>query len=308
MNHPEVQINNSVEGFSEEDPLPDLLNDRFQITETIIETPNSIVCSAEDLQRESSKVAVKVFKDSTPSQVHRHTVEMALCEQIEHPNIISSIGRGSVMLANSEARFMAMPFASEGTLARSYAQPEAAEEEIVIPLLRDTAAGLEELHAQGLVHRDIKPANILIDKTKNDGLRARIGDLGIVAPAGSINEINAQHPSIETALEEVVRREKRSSSPGSDAYIAPEQMLGEAVPESDVYALGRSFLRLVGVGNFADNGYFIDELGNVHPHHPPEQIPIPKLPHKLTSLIRQTQHVNPSERPSASDIVRATSG
>lgn len=306
MNHPEVQTN-SIEFAAEEDPLPDLLNNRFQITETIIETPNSIVCSGEDLQRESSKVAVKVFKDSNPSQVHRHTVEMALCEQIEHPNIISSIGRGSVMLAGGEARFMAMPFASEGTLAKLYNQPGSAEEKSVISLLRDTAAGLEELHAQGLVHRDIKPANILIDRTKGEELGARIGDLGIVAPAGAINGINTQDPAVERALEEVVRREKRSSSPGSDAYVAPEQMLGKAVPKSDVYALGRSFLRLVGVGNFADKGYFIDELGNIHPHHPPEQIPIPKLPHKLAQLIRQTQKVSPSERPSASEIVQATS-
>ena len=79
-----------------------------------------------------------------------------------------------------------------------------------------TAQGLGAAHARGIVHRDVKPANIFIAQDR----RALIGDFGICKIEGST---------------QITRRDQLVGTPN---YLAPEQILGEAVtPATDVFAL-----------------------------------------------------------------------
>lgn len=87
-------------------------------------------------------------------------------------------------------------------------------------VVMQVAAGLGEAHRQGIIHRDVKPANIFLS---NDG-RALIGDFGIAKIEGST---------------QITRRDQLVGTPN---YLAPEQILGEAVgPATDVFALGALF-------------------------------------------------------------------
>jgi serine/threonine-protein kinase len=87
-------------------------------------------------------------------------------------------------------------------------------------VVMQVAAGLGEAHRQGIIHRDVKPANIFLS---NDG-RALIGDFGIAKIEGST---------------QITRRDQLVGTPN---YLAPEQILGEAVgPPTDVFALGALF-------------------------------------------------------------------
>jgi serine/threonine protein kinase len=63
-------------------------------------------------------------------------------------------------------------------------------------------SGLTSAHSVGIIHRDLKPENILIDRYQ----RWRITDFGIANAAG----------------------EEQSSTTGTPAFAAPEQLLGEA--------------------------------------------------------------------------------
>lgn len=76
---------------------------------------------------------------------------------------------------------------------------------------------LEAAHRSGLVHRDVKPSNVLLCR---DG-RVKIADFGI-AKAEDLTELTQEGTLVGTA-----------------SYLAPEQLLGDAVDaRTDLYSLG----------------------------------------------------------------------
>jgi WD40 repeat protein len=82
-------------------------------------------------------------------------------------------------------------------------------------------AGLEAIHAAGLVHRDIKPENVMLTRAG----RVVVMDFGITRAVS--------HSRIQTVA-------------GTAAYMAPEQALGDAVDaRADVYSAGVMLAELV---------------------------------------------------------------
>lgn len=85
-----------------------------------------------------------------------------------------------------------------------------------LKLAAEIADALDYAHAQGVIHRDIKPANVLITQ---DG-HAKIADFGIA-------KLNLSHFTIPGRVL------------GTPAYMAPEQLSGEAVDgRSDLFSVG----------------------------------------------------------------------
>ena len=83
--------------------------------------------------------------------------------------------------------------------------------------MSEVGAGLDALHAAGLIHRDVKPANIMVDENG----AAALTDFGL-----------AKGPAYT-----VLTRTGRVV--GTPHYLAPELIEGSAAtPASDVYALG----------------------------------------------------------------------
>ena len=87
-------------------------------------------------------------------------------------------------------------------------------------VLRESATGLQTLHARGYVHRDVKPSNILLDAHG----QAKIADLGVV----------------QTELTRTRTDGLSFDHPCSPGYCSPEHAVGTAAlsPAADVYALG----------------------------------------------------------------------
>jgi hypothetical protein len=81
--------------------------------------------------------------------------------------------------------------------------------------LNEICRGLALVHGQGAVHRDLKPDNVLLDRRG----RVRLIDFGLAAFA-------------DRGLGFV------PGSMGTFTYMAPETLLGEATPASDVYGVG----------------------------------------------------------------------
>jgi eukaryotic-like serine/threonine-protein kinase len=145
---------------------------------------------------------------------------------------------------------------------------------------------LSYAHATGVVHRDVKPANVLMGTQG----RAKLADFGIARLIG-----------------DTVRHTQTGQQVGTAAYLAPEQMRGEAVDgAADVYSLGLVLLEALS-GRHAYSGTSMESaLARLHAA---PTIP-PTVDDDLRGLLTAMTALEPTQRPSAvavTDRLRAMS-
>ncbi len=99
-----------------------------------------------------------------------------------------------------------------------------AYEHIALTWLNKITIVLAYLHSQNHFHRDIKPSNIML---RDNGELALI-DFGIVREITNTVDLYGASTHAYTPV-----------------YAAPEQLSGNAVPQSDFYALGKTFVQLL---------------------------------------------------------------
>jgi serine/threonine protein kinase len=160
-------------------------------------------------------VAVKVVTtELTQDEVflRRFRREVAAAQKIEHANVVPVLAHGD----ENGLPYLVQRLIPGGSLAERIAAEGTMGLQTTLGLLAGAAAGIDALHAGGLVHRDIKPANILLD-----------GDTAYVSDFGLAKDSQASNLT------------RPGQALGSLDYMAPEQIRGEEVsPATDIYALG----------------------------------------------------------------------
>jgi hypothetical protein len=149
----------------------------------------------------------------------------------------------------------------------------------------ECARALGAAHAVGVIHRDIKPANILLDANGN----ATVTDFGIA--------LVTSRPARDTV----------GSTTGTPRYMSPEQSLGEAVDgRSDVYALGIVLYEML-TGTCPFVGRNATEVIAKHISAPIPRVSErePETPVALVRLVDRMLAKNPSDRPTAAELVNA---
>ncbi len=221
--------------------------------------------------------------------------EATLTARIKHPNVVPTL---DVVVAESKL-LLVMEFidgASLSTILRNAREKKAPlSPALCVTILSDVLAGLHAAHELegddgrplGVVHRDVSPHNIHVG---TDGL-ARVLDFGIAKAAGRRHH---------TRTGEVK---------GKLAYMAPEQLFGEAVDRrADVYAAGVVLWEaLTGRRLFdaSNEGALVRQVTEGH-IDPPSLLSDEPVPEALDRVVLKALGKTPEERwATAEDMARA---
>jgi len=183
---------------------------RYLILDLIGSGGMGLVYSAYDPELDR-RIAIKVLRVKYWDDVGRGRAmrEAQTLARLAHPNVVQIFDVGAM----GDQLFLAMELV-QGKSLRDWLDAEPRSWRQVVKVLVEAGRGLAAAHDAGLVHRDVKPRNILVP----DEGGARIVDFGVAR--------GRRAPS-EGPEEELV---------GTPAYMAPEQRVGQATIESDVFS------------------------------------------------------------------------
>ncbi|NMH77385.1 serine/threonine-protein kinase [Pseudonocardia xinjiangensis] len=248
-----------------------LIAGRYALGRVLGTGSSAVVHRARDL-RSGDEVAVKRFHSgSSPHDLRQQRREMTVLARLDHPGLVGLHDGGT----EDGRPFVVTDLVEGPTLAQRISAGPIAPG-AVRTLGRQLAEALAHVHSGGIVHRDVKPANVLLD-----GVRPRLADFGIA---------RALDGTAATATGCVV---------GTAAYLAPEQVRGEAVgPPVDVYALGLVLLEAL-TGRREYPGLAV-ESATARLHRCPA---VPRgLPGGLGELLDAMTRSDPRQRPTAAQV------
>jgi TPR repeat protein/tRNA A-37 threonylcarbamoyl transferase component Bud32 len=205
--------------------------------------------------------------------VDRFRAEATSLARLNHPNVTTVYS----LLPEGRNLYMIMELVrgdTLDTLLKKRNGPLGVKESLAI--IAQAADGLSYAHSMGVIHRDIKPANLMITSA---GL-LKIMDFGIARVRGS------------------QRLTRDGSMVGTLAYMAPEQLRGEAGDErSDLYSLAIVLYELLtGATPFvADSDY---DLMQAHVHAKPQRLVgrVPGLDARVDSVLLRGLAKKPEQR------------
>jgi eukaryotic-like serine/threonine-protein kinase len=216
------------------------------------------------------EVAIKVLPPGSladESARNRFRNEALALSQLNHPNIATIHDFDT----QHGVDFLVMEYIPGVTLSEKLAADLLPEKEVV-RLGAQLAEGLATAHEHGIVHRDLKPANLRLTP---DG-RLKILDFGLAKLRRPITETDA-----------TANLTDNQGLVGTLPYMAPEQLLGEAVDErTDIHGAGAVLYEMTtGQQPFAGKtpAAVVDRI--LHAPVPPPQVVQPRLSSRLADII-----------------------
>lgn len=186
----------------------------YKILDKLGEGGMGVVYKAHDtkLDREVALKFLPHYIASSDTERARFLQEAKAAANLNHPNVcvIYDIQEAD------EQQFIVMEFVDGMTLKQKFSKSPLPVDEAVGYAVQIGEA-LQEAHAKGIVHRDVKSENIMIN-SKN---QIKVMDFGLAKLRGS------------------VKLTKSSSTTGTLAYMAPEQIQGQEIDaRADIFSFG----------------------------------------------------------------------
>lgn len=220
-------------------------------------------------------VAIKVILPefaNDPNFIRRFESEAQVVARLEHPHIVPLYD----FWRKAGRAYLVMRYLGGGSVRDLVNKQGRLSLDVVSRFCRQTLSAMAFAHRNGVVHRDIKPDNVFLDEDGN----AYLSDFGIAKYVDA--DVTATSGQIV----------------GTPAYLAPEQIRGEAATaQSDIYAFGIMLYEMLsGARPFTDVS-----LATLVYRHLNE--PLPMIDHEslnvpavFNGIIQRATAKTPSER------------
>jgi serine/threonine protein kinase len=215
----------------------------------------------------------------------RFAAELRASTRVSHPNIAvvytagdTDDGMPAIAMEYVPGRVLAQQLAAEAPLA---------PREVGL-MGCQIASALGAVHAAGIIHRDVSPRNIIASTDTDGNSRYVLLDFGIAKLDGLAN--------------------RTLGMVGTPRYMAPEQMRGRAVPQSDMFSLGAILWWALTAEKYMAG---TDELTGLlsrqlDQREPPDPRHVrPSIPAPVAGLVSRLLHPEPERRPSARAFAEA---
>ena len=236
-------------------------------------------------------VVVKVLSGELAAglSAERFAREVRLAASLQHPNIVPVLTAG---IADG-IPYYTMPYVRGESLRELIKETPTVPRRQALSLLRDIARALQYAHREGVIHRDIKPENVLIS-----------GDVAVVTDFGIAKAISLARASTsdESVALDGQTLTQAGSFIGTPAYMAPEQVVGDALDHRvDIYAWGiLAYEVLAGVHPFSEKTGAPQLMAAQVAQVPlPLEARAPGLPSQIAALVMRCVEKNPDSRPAS---------
>jgi hypothetical protein len=224
------------------------------------------------------RVALKVLNQRLSGRDDRARFlrEGQLAASINHPHTVYIFGSEEI----DGIPTISMELLSGGTLKDRVTEhgplPPAAAVDVILQVI----AGLDAMHAVGVLHRDVKPANCFVD---SDGT-VKVGDFGL---------------SISTLARDVSQLTMTGAFLGTPQFASPEQLKGDPLDvRADIYGVGATlYCLLTGHPPFDDNNVLalVTRIASEEPRSPRGHVP--SLPRELAAVVLRCLARDRAQRP-----------
>ncbi len=223
---------------------------------------------------------LKVLIDNQPKAVELFQREGEVLKMLEHPGI-PKVEKDDYFIyfsrASQQPLHCLVMEKIEGMDLQEYMQKREnrpIKEKLAVQWLKQIVNILQLVHDRNFFHRDIKPPNIMLRATG----RLALIDFGAAREATQTYYLAHQQGKVTGLI--------------SIGYTPSEQMNGQAVPQSDFFALGRTFVFLLTGKEPLDTAIYNSYNDTMH-----WRDVVPDISPKFADLIDRMMERLPSQRP-----------
>jgi eukaryotic-like serine/threonine-protein kinase len=228
----------------------------YRVSQPLSERPDYCLYEVRDL--ENNLGVMKVLCNGNVKEHIKHLDrEQQILQSLTHPGIPSFLGRFTALPDGLHC--LVWSYSGGRNVKESLSQGEPISESQARKWLRQLTEILQEVHRCEFEHLDIRPSNII---------------------CGSDEQLVLQNFNVSSEVVAV-------------SYVPPEQVRGESVPQSDFFALGKTFIYLL---TGQDPGNFTDDEGNW-------QDSAPQISKPLVALINKLVAPNVEDRPETAQAI-----